>query len=55
MELLLFLSGKNALLYSELNILFRGEEFAAVEERYHLTPKCWVLDTTDALNILQLV
>ncbi|CAG5081419.1 Oidioi.mRNA.OKI2018_I69.PAR.g9873.t1.cds [Oikopleura dioica] len=37
------------------SVLIGGEEFAAVEERYHLTPKCWVLDTTDALNILQLV
>jgi len=37
------------------SVIIGGEEFAAVEERYHLTPKCWVLETTDASKILELV
>jgi len=37
------------------SVIVGGEEFTAVEERYHLTPKCWVLESTDALRILELV
>ena len=54
-DLLLLLSGNHSSAFPAINRNSREEEFAAVEERYHLTPKCWVLETADALKMLELV